>query len=396
MSTQETAISVASFRSDSLRMCGSAALTYAAGLWIVLFNPSIYSQNYRGPINLNNLPVIAHIFLAIFFFVIGKTPAECLLRVAAIALTIQVICAYSDDKDKINLEDYRPYVFWRAIYRFLVGCKPFLLGKAVDSPPSTSLTEFERVTVRYFFVKLIFLPMMIAIFYGNVQQVIGLFGAPYNAGHLTSSAHIERLYEAAYYVLMTIDVGWFAICCSMETSKYSPVKTVDPYASGWLVTLACYPPMVWVSSQYLVWSVPQFPSVNISGEALFFGIAGIILYTLYVISDLSFGLKAGNLTYRGLVEKGPYRVIRHPMYATKNFAWFLFTLPAINFHVQMIGTDHFSLPILMANWYIIWPMMAWITIYAMRGITEERYLLAFPEYREYCKRVKYRFIPGVL
>jgi len=34
-------------------------------------------------------------------------------------------------------------------------------------------------------------------------------------------------------------------------------------------------------------------------------------------------------------------------------------------------------------------------IYTVRALTEERHLMKDPEYRAYCKKVKYRFIPGV-
>ena len=35
-------------------------------------------------------------------------------------------------------------------------------------------------------------------------------------------------------------------------------------------------------------------------------------------------------------------------------------------------------------------------LYYLRAITEERHLSIDPEYREYCKRAPYRFIPGIL
>jgi protein-S-isoprenylcysteine O-methyltransferase Ste14 len=37
----------------------------------------------------------------------------------------------------------------------------------------------------------------------------------------------------------------------------------------------------------------------------------------------------------------------------------------------------------------------WGVIYVLRALTEERHLLKVTEYRAYCKKVKYRFIPGL-
>ena len=39
--------------------------------------------------------------------------------------------------------------------------------------------------------------------------------------------------------------------------------------------------------------------------------------------------------------------------------------------------------------------IVWTFIYYMRAMTEERHLSLDPDYREYCKKVKYRFIPKV-
>jgi protein-S-isoprenylcysteine O-methyltransferase Ste14 len=274
--------------------------------------------------------------------------------------------------------------------------EPFLRRQRLDSPPSTSLTEYERITIRYFFVKLIFLPMMISFFYGTFQHLLG--NLPWQASAGTAQ-YYRHLYIVLFNILMLIDIGWFATGISMETKRFSPIKMVDPYASGWLVTLACYPPLVYITGQYFSWQPPEFPTLFQADVAKYFMIAGLLLYTFYVLADISFGLKTGNLVYRGLVDKGPYRVIRHPMYASKNIAWCLFTVPAINFHFvthALPFARSVHIPMLAANWGMVAPLLAWVTIYAMRGITEERYLLAFPEYQEYCKRVRYRFIPGVL
>lgn len=377
---------------------GSAALTYAVGLWIVLDNPFLFRLIYHPPITWEDVTPVGDWIVTFLVIVLGHTPVECLVRIGVTALVIQSLTAFTVDGPEIDMERYRPYVFWRALYRFAAGCAPFLSGRRLNGPPSTSLTEYERVTIRYFFAKLIFMPMMIGFFFGNLQSVISEIGI-YSGPHSFTVPYLQYVYLLAFRILILVDVAWFAIGCSLETERFSPVKMVDPYASGWIVTLACYPPFVMLTGQLVVWGSPEFPRLFHPCGALFYMGAGLVLYTIYVFADFCFGLKTGNLLYRGLVDKGPYRWVRHPMYATKNTAWFLFTLPGLNFHLGssllVLGAWRVTCPILFANWGIVWPMLAWMSIYAMRGLTEERYLLAYSEYREYCKRVRYRFIPGV-
>jgi len=40
-------------------------------------------------------------------------------------------------------------------------------------------------------------------------------------------------------------------------------------------------------------------------------------------------------------------------------------------------------------------MVLAIACYVWRAILEERFLCQYPEYREYMKKVRYRFVPGV-
>ncbi len=302
--------------------------------------------------------------------------------------------------DEPDLTRYRPYVFWQAIFKFGRQCVPFLKNQNLTGPPSTALTEYERITVRYLFVRLIFFPMMVCFFYRNLQHLLGNISAPFQPMGLESTTNIRHYYALFFETIMGIDIAWFATGISMETKKYSPVKMVDPYASGWLAALLCYPPLSSITSQYIVWRTPEFPD-HLAGTAVYvFAAAGMILYTIYVFSDVSFGLKTGNLTYRGLNDRGPYRWVRHPMYAAKNTTWLLFLLPSVQMHWHRffitLGSSHMPIYALAGNYAYLWPMFAWMCIYTMRALTEERYLLQFPEYREYCTRVRYRFISGVI
>lgn len=87
----------------------------------------------------------------------------------------------------------------------------------------------------------------------------------------------------------------------------------------------------------------------------------------------SFGLLPAN---RGIVTSGPYKLVRHPIYAGylfNNLAFLVITLNPFNLIV------HASV----------------FTFQVIRIRLEEAVLLKDPEYAEYAQRVHYRLIPGV-
>ncbi len=87
----------------------------------------------------------------------------------------------------------------------------------------------------------------------------------------------------------------------------------------------------------------------------------------------SFGLLPAN---RGIISSGPFRLIRHPIYA----GWLLLTIgyaicypSALNVMVNLVSL----------------PFMMW------RIEQEEELLMADPEYSAYAGKVRYRLIPGL-
>lgn len=88
----------------------------------------------------------------------------------------------------------------------------------------------------------------------------------------------------------------------------------------------------------------------------------------------SFGLVAAN---RGICTRGPYRFVRHPLYAGYLVAWFGYALENPT------------------AWN--WALFAVVTSFqAVRILTEERCLEADPAYRDYRERVPRRVVPFVL
>jgi len=100
----------------------------------------------------------------------------------------------------------------------------------------------------------------------------------------------------------------------------------------------------------------------------------IILIGIYLWASVALGAKCSNLTNRGIVARGPYAFVRHPAYISKCLAWSIATLPYLSI-INVAGA------------------FFWVFIYYLRAITEERHLGKDPEYRDYCKKVKWKFVP---
>jgi protein-S-isoprenylcysteine O-methyltransferase Ste14 len=108
---------------------------------------------------------------------------------------------------------------------------------------------------------------------------------------------------------------------------------------------------------------------------------------VYVWATVALGLRARNLTNRGIVTTGPYRWTRHPTYVSKNVSWWIGATPLF---LKLACTDPWRLvPAILGT-------AAWSGISVLRALTEERHLGSDPDYRAYRSRVGWRFIPGLV
>lgn len=263
-----------------------------------------------------------------------------------------------------------------ACIRFLTGLY-YYVSRPHASPPK--ITSAEKTTLLFFLIKFYFTPMMVQFAVGNyhgiVNNLINLTKVEF--GSLATT--VILVYPLILALIFFIDTTYFAFDYLVESDLLkNKVRSVEPTLLGWVAALLCYPPFNWAITGSII---PWFPNDNIrffSTEATavaYFVI--ILLYTIYVYATISLGTKCSNLTNRGIVSSGPYAYVRHPHYISKNLAWWITLIPIM------------SVPVFLS-------MAAWTLIYAIRAITEERHLLADPEYQEYVRKVKYRFIPRIL
>jgi len=236
----------------------------------------------------------------------------------------------------------------------------------------------EKIIILFAIVKIFFLPIMLNFFFSNLNSVISLLD---NLSSLDLSLIIESFNLIIFPILLTtmflIDTLWFVFGYAFESSSLkNTIKTVEPTIFGWLVALACYPPLNGIITQYLDWYANDYVTLGTPLKTFILRIFILSLILIYVGATLALGTKCSNLTNRGIVKRGPYKFIRHPAYISKNLAWWLTILPVLSIAaVISMGT--------------------WSIIYHLRTLTEERHLSNDPDYIEYMKKVKYRYIPGV-
>lgn len=240
-----------------------------------------------------------------------------------------------------------------------------------------------KTTLLDLVVKLFFIPLMVVFLFIEIHSLSSnltpLLQSLQPASHWRTT--FDYFYGSYFHGIIVIDAA-LGLIGYLSASRWLANKSssVDPSLFGWVVALACYPPFNGVTGGYL-------PYLGFSGTpyALFQPVwvdvmlkTGVLLcFTCYVWSTACFGLRFSNLTDRGIITRGPYAVVRHPAYVMKNIAWWFESIRS------------FSSP-----WQFLF-LAASNGIYYLRAITEERHLNRNPDYRAYCKRVKYRFIPGI-
>ncbi|WP_444884067.1 methyltransferase family protein [Microbulbifer sp. PSTR4-B] len=231
---------------------------------------------------------------------------------------------------------------------------------------SKVLPAAKGLILKSFFLPLMFLWLDVSL----VKFMEGGFGRL-----LTSATFITE-----FILLGTIFDLYIGFLGYIFVSRLTGAEMkVDNGWRSWLFCLACYPPL------YSVVQLVLKPSDDIYWNDFFldggisFYVWGFSLVTLWVIywwATLSFGLRFSNLSYRGLVDRGPYKYLKHPAYASKVCYWWLLSVPFVS-PLGFWGVIQNFVCLAGVSW-----------IYFMRAREEERFLSGFPEYREYQDRVK--------
>lgn len=258
--------------------------------------------------------------------------------------------------------------------------------------------EYDKKAARALLVKMFFAPLMTIFFIDQFPHLVSnvgyiLTGIPQALANnsYTHSQFNSDFFNISIASIFSIDVA-LAWCGYVTSTRWVDNQTIsaEPTMLGWLVCILCYPPFQMYLGLYYAppgeREVLRFPS---QWAITIFTAMMLMSYFVYMSATLWFGVRFSNLTNRGIIRKGPFAIIRHPAYASKNFAWWCVMFPAILYNATT------STGLYIAILQIIGlVLMTWV--YYLRAITEERHLSVDPYYREYCKQVRYRFIPGVI
>ena len=254
---------------------------------------------------------------------------------------------------------------------------------------ASSRPEFgreEHQALLALLLKFFFVPLMINWLLGNTSDVVGhwqALSAPAASLFVWFNAH---LYLLLFKIFLMVDVFLFTVGYIIEIPALgNEIRSVDPTVAGWLACLACYPPFNQALGSFFPWQSTDFPKFSSESIHLALNCTILVAMAIYAWASLALGLRASNLTNRGIVSRGPYAWVRHPAYAVKNIAWWIGALPAVG--------AAFAQSFAAGAWALAC-VAAWTVTYVLRALTEERHLLTLENgYAQYVLRVRYRFIP---
>ncbi|MCK5176717.1 MAG: DUF1295 domain-containing protein [Candidatus Aenigmarchaeota archaeon] len=278
---------------------------------------------------------------------------------------------------KKDINDHKPTLIFKTIKKIVFGAIKYACGfMFVEKQKFPKMLPKEKTAILFVFVKLFYVPLMLNFLIGNYH---GFFA---NYRDLVPLNSIETLSLAGYTFALSfiffVDVLFFSFGYLFEAGFLkNKVRSVEPTLLGWAVALVCYPPFNTHFTKYVGWvanDYVMFSTINITFIAR---MSVIFLLMIYLWATILLGTKCSNLTNRGIVTTGAYKYIRHPAYISKNLAWWITIIPIM------------SVPVFIT-------MFIWSFVYYLRAITEERHLSQDPDYRDYCKKTRYMFVPYVV
>jgi len=250
----------------------------------------------------------------------------------------------------------------------------------------------ERLAVLSTLLKAFFAPIMAVSLMRFTMGSLDNGWAMVAGGALDADfAHTFNRYGfwLAMQTILFVDVLLFTVGYLVELPALkNEIRSVDPTLVGWTAALLCYPPFNGITSHVLGYQVSDFPQFDNPTAHLVLNILLLALMAIYAGASVALGFKASNLTHRGIVERGPYAVIRHPAYTCKNMAWWIGSVPLVS---AAFSQSWFSGILALGT------VVGWTMLYILRAITEEDHLRSVDgAYAAYAERVRYRFVPGLV
>jgi len=263
-----------------------------------------------------------------------------------------------------------PYVIWLDRYQINPRDGAWHFGAMLCGVKGWNGEEVAN-HARSWAVKGFFLAFMISIVPGGFAEIVRLEWSDLIGNPVAMSF-------ALITAMFVVDVH-FATVGYLLTMKPldAHIRTANPYLAGWLAALMCYPPFILMGEgrplHYEV-DTPGWANLLFNYPVMLWIWGGLLVFltAVYAWATMVFGLRFSNLTHRGILTHGPYSWTKHPAYLSKNAFWWLATLPFITNAGSWAGGAR--------NTAILVVISA---IYYWRARTEERHLMADPDYQSY-------------
>jgi hypothetical protein len=206
--------------------------------------------------------------------------------------------------------------------------------------------DYERKAARALLVKVFFGPLMTVFFCDQFAHLVSNVGYVFNwipqaiaTNSYTHNQFNNDVFNISIAFIFSIDVA-LAWCGYVTSSRWVDNQTAsaEPSMLGWMVCITCYPPFQMFLGLY--YAAPGEREVLLFDSQwliTFFTGLMVMSYIVYMAATLWFGVRFSNLTNRGIIRKGPFAVIRHPAYASKNFSWWIVMFPAIVWNATHTG-----------------------------------------------------------
>ncbi|MBL8014983.1 MAG: hypothetical protein JNK26_02240 [Candidatus Doudnabacteria bacterium] len=261
------------------------------------------------------------------------------------------------------------------IYLFKVGAKLRATILRKKNEIDLRADKATRVAIMALVVKFFFFPIMMATVVTNGFALSTSWDMVIKG---QANVNFDFIYGNTITLIFFIDTLIFAFGYVVE-SKWlgNQIRSVEPTMLGWVVALCTYPPFNSVTGTLLPLAKSGFAPLS-PVLIYFLQLAILVCHIVFVLSSISLGTKATNLTNRGTVSRGTYRFVRHPAYTAKLTGWLL------------EGFLFITTPV----YFLFW--LGWVGIYTLRAWTEERHLSQDPDYVAYKKKVRWLCIPGII
>jgi isoprenylcysteine carboxyl methyltransferase (ICMT) family protein YpbQ len=277
---------------------------------------------------------------------------------------IVFVLAYFPFVDARMSDPYDGY--WLVGWRFLPR---FLRDKVGEVPCVTNQRAKVLAHAGGWVIKGFYLPLMFSYL---SKCVLDLASWRFESVLETAPSLVAFVSKASLGVdLAFVVVGYSVMARLIDTH----VRSCNPFAWGWVVTLVLYTPF-WglVGRRYFDYNDSRdWVSFFGNYSAVLYIWAGLIIVTKvgWAWSNMSFGCRFSNLTHRGIITHGPYRFCKHPSYVFKNANWWLISVPFL--HID--------------GWFSALPMCLGLLgvnmLYVLRAKAEEQHLSEDPTYVEY-------------